>query len=736
MKRQNNSQKSRFRHYGQPLGREVKKGILTVFIFVLAFISLLSLMNQAGQAGFYLLKLLRILFGQGVWLAPVLLVITGFLVLFQERLKILWIYWLTLLVLTLTFFGLLHLAILPEKAFSEALAGRGGGLAGLILSYPLERLFGFWATIIIFLAFLISAILILFNLSLTKLFQGVSFLPVLFNRLNRLVLNLLNWFFNLLSKKKKIDSESWVREETTFATKDIKELEEIESILGIKKEQQLTLDDLKLTQTKRSGRRIDLPLTLLEDRNTQPTSGDINANINIIKKTLENFGIEVEMGKVSVGPTVTQYTLKPADGVKLSQIVTLHNDLALALAAHPIRIEAPIPGKSLVGIEVPNQKVAVVRLKEILDSDRFRRRASNLMIALGKDVAGEVWLADLGKMPHLLIAGATGSGKTITINSILISLIYQNSPSELKFILIDPKRVELPVYNGIPYLITPVITDVKKTINGLKWAISEMEKRFEILSKYGKRDIQSYNAASSQKMPFIVIVIDELADLMAAAGAEIEALIIRLAQMSRAVGIYLVLATQRPSVNVITGLIKANITSRLAFAVASLVDSRTILDTGGAEKLLGRGDMLFISSEISRPKRLQGAYVSDREIKRIVSFLKEKGQPEYLPEVIEKPKEGSLLYDFSGSDDELLEEAKEIAIRAGKASASLLQRRLRIGYARAARLLDLLEEQGVVGPLDGAKPREILIDRGDFDKIEEGEDEREIDEEDQDKQIY
>ncbi|MFH0819892.1 MAG: DNA translocase FtsK 4TM domain-containing protein [bacterium] len=728
MGRNNNSKKGYFSHYREPLKSEVKKGIVTVFIFVLALVSLLSFFDQSGQAGRYLLRLLYIFFGKGAAIAPVLLLITGLLVLLKEKLQILWVYWLGLILFALTFFGLFHLWIPPENALTEALAGHGGGLVGLILSYPLGRFFGFWASLIIFLALLITSVLILLNLSLAKLFQGVSFFKFIFNKVNQLVFGLTNKIFDFVGKRKK-PQESLNYEEAAFESKDIKELEE--EVAEEKKEQQLSFEDIKSPKAKRSSKKIDLPLSLLESRDSQPTSGDINANTNIIKRTLENFGIEVEMGKVSVGPTVTQYTLKPADGVKLSQIVTLHNDLALALAAHPIRIEAPIPGKSLVGIEVPNQSVAVVRLKEILDSDRFRRRQSNLMISLGKDVAGEVWLANLRKMPHLLIAGATGSGKTIAINSIIVSLIFQNSPDDLKFILIDPKRVELPVYNSIPYLITPVITDVKKTVNALKWAVAEMERRFEVLAKFVKRDIQSYNASTEQKIPYIVIVIDELADLMATAGPEIEALIIRLAQMSRAVGIHLVLATQRPSVNVITGLIKANITSRIAFAVASLVDSRTILDTGGAEKLLGRGDMLFISSEISKPKRIQGAYVSDKEIKGIVSYLKEKGEPEYLPEVVEKTKEGSLLYNFSGSDDELLEEAKRVVVQAGKASASLLQRRLRIGYARAARLLDLLEEQGVVGPLDGARPREVLIPREDLAKIGESDEEEGFPEEEE-----
>ncbi|NQU77249.1 DNA translocase FtsK [Candidatus Falkowbacteria bacterium] len=478
---------------------------------------------------------------------------------------------------------------------------------------------------------------------------------------------------------------------------------------------------------KRKKVRIDLPIDLLGKRTDKALSGDIEKNKLVIKKTLDDFGIPVEMADVKVGPTVTQYTLKPSEGVKLSRIITLQNDLALALAAHPIRIEAPIPGKSLVGIEIPNQTTATVVLRELLETKEFKKRENNLTIAVGKDVAGQPWLADLGKLPHLLIAGATGSGKSVCLNSIIVSLLYQNSSEELKFILVAPKRVELTTYNGIPHLLTPVLTDVPKVISALKWTVGEMERRFYVLSEAGKRDIKSYNETVQVKMPYIVFAIDELADLMTAASAEVEGLIIRLAQMSRAVGIHLILATQRPSVDIITGLIKANIPARIAFSVASLIDSRTILDMSGAEKLLGRGDMLYISAELSKPKRLQGAYLSDREIEEVIRYLRERSEPDYNQEIVEtNVKTGNFGRTSGvdlGSDEELYEEAKEVVMQAGKASASLLQRRLRIGYARAARLLDLLEEDGMVGPADGAKPREVMI------KNEEGEEEMEMQEE-------
>ncbi len=452
-------------------------------------------------------------------------------------------------------------------------------------------------------------------------------------------------------------------------------------------------------------------LNLLTSTSGKPTAGDIKGNAIIIKETLAQFGINVSMGDVRVGPSVTQYTVKPERGTKVSKITTLNNDLALELAAHPIRIEAPIPGKSLVGIEVPNQKIAMVTLKELLASKEYKSRENNMMCALGKDVGGHTWFAELPKMPHMLVAGATGSGKTVCLNTIIMSLLYQNTPETLRLIFVDPKRVELTLYNGIPHLLTPVITDVKKTINALRWTVSEMERRFDVLAKARKRDITSYNKTADKPMPHLVFVIDELADLMTTSPKEVEAGIVRLAQMARAVGIHLILATQRPSVNVITGIIKANVPARIAFSVASITDSRTILDSSGAEKLLGRGDMLFLSPSLSKPKRLQGAFVSEEELKAVANFLKEDETPNYDLSITEKPSEhmGPSVFGGGNDYDEYFEQAKELVVNEGKASASFLQRRLRVGYARAARILDELEEAGVVGPANGAKPREILI---------------------------
>ena len=449
---------------------------------------------------------------------------------------------------------------------------------------------------------------------------------------------------------------------------------------------------------------------------TKPEAGNIGKNVEIIKKTLKDFGIDVTMGDVNIGPTLTQYTLKPAEGVKLSNITSRSNDVALALAAHPIRIEAPIPGKSLVGIEVPNKVAATVSLREVLEATGYKDANSNLSLGLGRDVAGEVVVADLKKMPHLLIAGATGSGKSVCMNAILVNLLFRNTPNDLRLLLVDPKRVEFSEYNDIPHLLCPVITEVDKTISALRWAVAEMDRRYQMLASHNRRNIEAYNEslqAGEQKLPYIVVIIDELADLMVQAANEVESSIVRIAQMARAVGIHLIVATQRPSVDVITGLIKANITSRIAFAVASQVDSRTILDAVGADKLLGKGDMLYLASDNPQPRRIQGVFLKDKEISSVTKFIRDQA-PAIFDESI-TTYHASVTNGVAGSggagsnDDDLFNDAREVCIQAGKASASLLQRRLKVGYARAARLLDLLEAEGIIGPADGAKPRDVLV---------------------------
>lgn len=610
----------------------------------------------------------------------------------------------------LSFTAFWHLQYPVEESYARATEGLGGGLVGFFLAYSLQSILQFWGALVILLSiFLISSCIIL-NTSLADALA----------RFNACA----QWCARIGKRKRGKAEESPDDEEYVTAaiapsfSRDTLALKEREKEPE-QPAQREAKEEIEIIKAPKIKTHIQIPLDMLNGKQGQPTSGDIKANKVIIQKTLENFGIPVEMGEVNVGPTVTQFTLKPAEGVKLATITGLHNDLALALAAHPIRIEAPIPGKALVGIEVPNQKVATVTLRELLESDQFRKRKSSLELALGKDVSGTPRTASLHTMPHLLIAGSTGSGKTVCINTIITTLLFQNSPDTLRFILVDPKRVELPCYNDIPHLLTPVVTDVKKTLNALRWALGEMERRFDVLSKAGKRDLRSYNETGNEKMPYIVIVIDELADIMATVGAEAETLIIRLAQMARAVGIHLILATQRPSVDVITGLIKANITSRIAFAVASQMDSRTILDTSGADRLVGRGDMLFMSADLSKPVRLQGAYLSDEEIERVVAFLKQQGEPSYHQGVVEK----TMAVNVNGlpagdEEDDLLPEAREIILQSQKASASLLQRRLRVGYARAARILDLLEAEGFIGPGDGAKPRKVLVgSSSDFDDV-------------------
>lgn len=475
-------------------------------------------------------------------------------------------------------------------------------------------------------------------------------------------------------------------------------------------------------------------IDLLEKKQSPADAGDVQQNAQIIKDTLDEFNISVEMEGANIGPKVTQYTLRPPSGVKLTRITQLETNIALNLAAQSLRIEAPIPGQKAVGIEVPNRKAADVRLHSILTSTQWKSTNESLPFAVGKDISGQAVIGELNKMPHLLIAGQTGSGKSVMINTLLTSLLYRNSPSEMKLILVDPKQVEMAPYEDIPHLITPVITEPEKTISALKWAVNEMERRYSLLAEHKMRDIKTYNTmmqSGAKKvtvsdedgnpqqhkegaMPYIVIVIDELADLMMAAARDVEALIVRIAQKARAVGIHLVLATQRPSVDVITGLIKANVPARIAFTVASQIDSRTILDQIGAEKLLGQGDMLMLTPSMSKPKRIQGAWVTDEEVAKITDHLRMQSPPQYNEEVISQPVtlngKGGVVMDFDGGgDDDMYKDAVRVVVDSGKASASLLQRRLRVGYARAARLIEQMEEQGIIGPADGARPRDVLI---------------------------
>jgi len=680
-------------------------------MFALALIFGFSFFEKAGAAGALLFRFSEFLVGRVVFVLPVFLVISGFVLWRMKRYHV-----------PPVFFSLFLLLVATAGIMGGIARGKSedvkelAGWVGFIVATPLFAAFGFWVTEIILGAVMLIALIIFWQLLPHEpKEEGGSLTQGAQERIKKM--------FEPKFEVGEVEPEPKIRE-TIQESKNGEEKQKKGFALGRGKEK------TEIFPLPQVGNYKAPSVELLEVEKGLPNAGDIKNYSAIIKKTLQNFDIPVEISEVNIGPTVTQYAFKPAEGIKLSRIVALQNDLSLALAAHPLRIEAPIPGRALVGIELPNKTRAIVRLRSLLENTHFKDFPSPLAIALGRDVSGNAVITDLAKMPHMLVAGATGTGKTIGLNNIILSLIFRNSPDNLRLILVDPKRVEFPVYGDLPHLLTPVIFDVQQTLNALKWLVKEMERRFQVLSAARTRDIASYHAlfvAQQQKsqpgaqedalesMPYLVLVIDELADLMASRGKEMEAMIVRLAQMARAVGIHLVLATQRPSVEILTGLIKANITTRVAFQVVSQIDSRTILDAAGAEKLLGQGDMLFISSEFSKPRRIQGAYVSDKDVKRVVSwiskdsetFTREEMQVDNLSQsALEGLEREGTEFDDS-DEDPLYEEAKRWVIESRKASASLLQRRLRIGYARAARLIDILEERGMVGPGDGAKPREV-----------------------------
>lgn len=645
----------------KPLFSErIKKILWGSGYFLLGAVVLFSFFNLAGQAGSFCGKLFVNIFGIFAYFLPVVLGLTG-----------------------LVFFRTRRPNFIPTLILASFLVVLGGGsLAngwlGRFLGQPLFNLLNIIAYIIF-----IACIAV-----------GLFF---------------FRWLLQQPPKKKS-ENEEIIKKVIAprFQTKEI--TPQVISAPEPKKEETPRKEVVQDKDYKLP------PLEILQTDEGSPSPGDIEMNSTVIQKTLENFDISVEMAEVYTGPTVTQYTLRPVQGVKLSRITSLSNDLSLSLAAHPIRIEAPIPGRSLVGIELPNKARVKVGLRSLISSSEFRDDSYRLPVVIGKDVAGFARYIDLARMPHLLVAGATGSGKTVFLNTLILSLLYRHSPKTLRLIMVDPKRVEFTIYKNIPHLLCPVIYNSEKTCNALKWLVGELERRLFVLSEAGSRDITSYNKKAKEPMPYIVLVIDELADLMATRKKEVEAGIVRLAQMARATGIHLVLATQRPSVEVITGLIKANVTARVTFQVASQVDSRTIIDMAGAEKLLGSGDMLYLTSDSSKPRRAQGPYISEKELNKVVEFIcsqNKVNEDDELSETLEEEleKKNSSEGGISGSgDDPLYEEAKQVVIEARKASASFLQRRLSIGYARAARLLDMLEEKGIIGPGEGAKAREVYVE--------------------------
>ncbi|PIR86660.1 MAG: cell division protein FtsK [Candidatus Harrisonbacteria bacterium CG10_big_fil_rev_8_21_14_0_10_49_15] len=703
---------------------ETKKSITGIVLIGISLVLFLAAFGAAGPAGKTIYGALDGLFGIGYYLIPVILLTVGVLFLVSHEQKF----------FSIVFFGALFF-VLSGLGLIDVLFEEQAGLAGRLLG-SLEIPFGRAAAIIILIMLAVTSLLITLNASISL--RMPSFLKKAEKEDGRSA-ELEDKDLVVKSGNEELTAEDLKRAERERAAKE-KQAKKGEANVVNMEEPVISLRKSKGADIKNY---VAPPLSLLNVSTDKPQPGDLRANANIIKRTLESFGIPVEMGEINIGPKVTRYTLKPAEGVKITRITALGQDLALALAAHPIRIEAPIPGKSLVGIEVPNKQASVVRLGSLIGMADFMEKGP-LFFPMGRDVTGEAIHGNIESLPHLLIAGATGSGKSIFLHSILISFLYKNSPEMLKMILIDPKRVELSIYEGIPHLISPVITEGKKSIAVFRWALNEMDRRYEMLQKAGARDINSYNKKNKDEpLPFVLIVIDEMADLMAQFGREVEGYIVRLAQMARATGIHLILATQRPSVEVVTGLIKANITGRVALQVNSQIDSRTILDGAGAEKLLGNGDLLFISQEFSKPKRIQGGYIGEKEIQDVVAFIKEHNavlDPSEAsdesralanamspaPAGTDEAKSGDVFDDYMGTnddEDDLLPEAVELVKSSGKASATLFQRRLKVGYARAARILDIMEEKGLIGPADGAKAREIYMDTGDSSPSGEGDEE-------------
>ncbi len=709
---------------GRRISSEVLRGVSAIFFIALGGFLILASAGLGGVVGSYLYEWLSWLLGVGYMLLPLSLILLS-LAIFQSFERNFGIIQLaSMCVFLLAALGLVNLAA----------SGRGGVL-GSAVAVPIMAAVDVPATVIFLVTFIIAALTVAFNIHLGVVFSALR-----------------NW----IQKPRESEDiqlevpvvglpeednepapveESAPREIRTIESKEKERVrDEMASVTHFSQKNDPAESFPIIAATVSTY--IPPPASILAKNRGKPEVGDVKANMNIIKRTLQNFGIVVEMDEASIGPTVTRYAMKPAEGVRLSKIVALQSNLELALAAAPVRIEAPIPGKSLVGIEVPNISRTTLGLAPLVSDDAFVGSDKPLLLSLGRSITGTPHFADLARMPHILVAGTTGAGKSVAIHDFVVSLLYRCGPERLRFIMIDPKRVELTLYNSIPHLLTPVITDAKKAILAIKWLAKEMERRYNILETEAVRDISSYHenivapavakslagkplddeAKMPEAMPYIVVIIDELADIMSTYPRELEAGIVRLAQMSRAVGIHLILSTQRPSVKVITGLIKANIPARVAFQVASQIDSRTILDTGGAEKLLGAGDMLFLSGEMSKPRRIQAPMISETEVKKVVAHVARQGEGQLTSEIdFSETKVGggtdaifSSMIKEGSDDDELYTEAKRTVIEAGKASTSYLQRKLGVGYARAARLMDILEERGIIGPGDGAKPRNII----------------------------
>ncbi|OPJ57145.1 FtsK/SpoIIIE family DNA translocase [Alkalithermobacter paradoxus] len=625
-----------------------------------------------------------------------------------------------------------------RSIFRMAIEGKGSGVFSTIIAYYFIKLFGIIGSYILSIFFIIVITLFSFDISLKEGIEKIRiFLVDIFSSVKNLIVD-----FVMVEKKDKPTRRNKAsienKSDDTYNNKLDKNDTEIkiidfnnnshitpseektslkENALDSEQKQETINDNIDIVFSNANPKYLDYkipPIDVLAKQNNISDNKDkkqILKNAKLLEKTLRDFGVEASINQVTKGPTITRYEIQPKSGVKVSKIVSLTDDIALSLAAKSIRIEAPIPGKSAIGIEVPNDEIQLVTLREVIESKEFVDSKSKLSFGLGKDISGMPIVTDISKMPHLLIAGATGSGKSVCVNTLITSILYKSKPDEVKFLMIDPKVVELGNYNGIPHLLIPVVTDPKKAACALAWAVNEMTKRYKLFADSSVRDIYSYNEKAEDKLPSIVIIIDELADLMMVSANEVEDAICRLAQMARAAGMHLIVATQRPSVDVITGVIKANIPSRIAFSVSSQTDSRTILDMGGAEKLLGKGDMLFYPIGASKPIRLQGAFISEKEVETVVEYIKGQIDEEihYKEDIIENINK-NITVDNS-SDDELLEQAIEFVVSLQQASTSMLQRKFRVGYNRAARLIDEMEQRGIVGPNEGSKPRKVLLSK-------------------------
>lgn len=726
-------------------------GLILITIGVLSLYSILST-SDSGFLGILLKSVLSFLFGIGVYFFPVIILITGiFFILKEGSLKVnrRFIGIIFFAVNTLLFIQMITLnnyykgdLIEGVKNIYRSKSIVHGGFLSLLIDVPLYKLVGKICSYILFVGIYTISIILISSIKIKDAVRGLNNKAKETKKKKEILTDNKapkkaiegefeekKDFIDDVNRKIKIvnfmRSNNKIGEEESSETKDNATKEPIKvNVTEMNEEFQEEID-----KNKSNGKvlykypSVDILNQNISLKMNKEDKKELIGNASKLEDTLSSFGVEAKVVQVAKGPSVTRFELQPSPGVKVSKIVNLADDIALNLAASGVRIEAPIPGKAAVGIEVPNKELVPVFLREVIESSEFVNSSRNLCFALGKDIAGNCMVSDLSKMPHLLIAGATGSGKSVCINTLIISILYKYSPLDVKLLMIDPKVVELSIYNGIPHLLIPVVTDPKKAAGALCWAVTEMTNRYKTFANANVRNIEGYNelynkGKVSEKMPLIVIIIDELADLMMVCASDVEDYIGRLAQMARAAGMHLVIATQRPSVDVITGVIKANIPSRISFAVSSQIDSRTILDMAGAEKLLGKGDMLFYPVGESKPLRIQGAFISEEEVENVVSFIKEN----CIKEEDKEDKEQEILKQIdttgksssSGESDELFEEAIGIVVESGQASTSLLQRKLRIGYNRAARLVEELEEKGVISEKDGSKPRQILIDKEEY----------------------